>query len=84
MRQELIPYVDERRKTIRGAYDIGVNFFDVYDLDGACYQYKPMGKHLAPMINKVVTDFSTNGQAKTARAKKPCEKPHKAFWLSSG
>jgi len=54
MRQELIPYVDERRKIIRSAYDLGVNFFDVYDLDGACYQYEPMGKHLAPMIDDVI------------------------------
>lgn len=44
----------EREYLIRTAYDYGVTTFDVYDRELGCYQYKPMGKYLAPVIDKVV------------------------------
>jgi predicted aldo/keto reductase-like oxidoreductase len=43
---------------IREAYDLGINFFDVYDHEGRTYQYEPMGSHLAPMINDVVISIT--------------------------
>ena len=54
MRKELIKYVKEREWMIREAYDMGINFFDIYDRFGGTYQLEPMGSHLAPMINDVV------------------------------
>jgi aryl-alcohol dehydrogenase-like predicted oxidoreductase len=49
-----VPYERFRQKLIRDAYSCGINFFDVYDEGQDIYQYEPMGKHLAPMINDVV------------------------------
>jgi len=58
IRKEIIKYFEERQKIIRESYDLGVTFFDVYDTEMECYQYEPMGKHLAPMINDVVISIS--------------------------
>ena len=58
MRPYLRPYVKERERMIREAYDLGVNVFDVYDREHEVYQYEPMGKHLAPMINDVVISIA--------------------------
>jgi predicted aldo/keto reductase-like oxidoreductase len=43
---------------IRDAYEMGINFFDIYDHEARIYQYEPMGKHLAPMINDVVISIT--------------------------
>ncbi len=51
---DAVKYEDERRKIIHEAYDYGVNFFDVYDIGQKVFQFEPMGRHLAPMINDVV------------------------------
>jgi aryl-alcohol dehydrogenase-like predicted oxidoreductase len=51
---EAVPYERFRQKLIRDAYSCGINFFDVYDEGQDVYQYEPMGRHLAPMINDVV------------------------------
>ena len=55
MPKELVPYQKEREFMIREAYDLGINLFDIYD-DGnwKIYQYEPMGRYLAPVINDVV------------------------------
>lgn len=51
---EAVPFEKFRQKLIRDAYSCGINFFDVYDEGQDVYQYEPIGKHLAPMINDVV------------------------------
>ncbi len=58
MRGELQQYPKEREWMIREAYDMGMNFFDVYDKEQNCFQYEPMGRYLAPMINNVVISIS--------------------------
>jgi len=58
MRRDMVKYVKEREWMIREAYDLGINFFDVYDHEGRVYQYEPMGSHLAPMINNVVISIT--------------------------
>jgi aryl-alcohol dehydrogenase-like predicted oxidoreductase len=58
IRKDIVKYSDEREKIIREAYDLGINFFDVYDVEQECYQYEPMGRYLAPMINDVVISIS--------------------------
>jgi len=58
IRKDIVKYSDERHKIIREANDLGVNFFDVYDIEQECYQYEPMGKYLAPIINEVVISIS--------------------------
>lgn len=54
MTKELLPFTEERKTMVREAYDLGVTFFDVYEKDWNVYQYEPMGRYLAPMINDVV------------------------------
>ena len=49
MRSDMLKYVKEREWMIREAYDLGINLFDIYE-----YQYEPMGRYLAPIINDVV------------------------------
>ncbi len=44
----------KREHLIRTAFDYGITTFDIYDRELGCYQYKPMGKYLAPIINDVV------------------------------
>ena len=56
--QELRKYEKEREWMIREAYDLGINLFDVYDIEGNIFQYEPMGRFLAPMINDVVISIS--------------------------
>ena len=58
MRRDIRKFEKEREWMVREAYDLGVNFFDVYDHEQRCYQYEPMGRHLAPMINDVVISIS--------------------------
>ncbi|MFC1539513.1 aldo/keto reductase [Candidatus Latescibacterota bacterium] len=58
MRRDIVKYYKEREKMIRDSYDMGINFFDVYDYEGQAYQYEPMGNHLAPMINDVVISIT--------------------------
>ena len=57
LRRELVPlekYDKVRERIIREAYDLGINFFDVYDVEMKMFQYEPMGRYLAPIINDVV------------------------------
>jgi predicted aldo/keto reductase-like oxidoreductase len=58
MRKDIVQFFDERQKMIREAYDLGVRLFDVYDKEQECFQYEPMGKHLAPMIKDVVISIA--------------------------
>jgi len=58
MRRDIIKFEKEREWMVREAYDLGVNFFDVYDYEQRCFQYEPMGRYLAPMINDVVISIS--------------------------
>ena len=55
---KLMPFTKEREKSIREAFDLGINLFDVYDKEGNTFQYEPMGKYLAPMINDAVISIS--------------------------
>ena len=58
MRKDIIPFDKEREWMVREVYDLGVNFFDVYDYEQECYQYEPMGRFLAPIINDVIISIS--------------------------
>jgi len=58
MQQYLVPYTREREHMIRDAYELGVNIFDIYDVEHGIYQYEPTGRYLAPMINDVVISIS--------------------------
>ena len=58
MRKDIITYFKERQQIIREAHDFGITLFDVYDKEHEVYQYEPMGKHLAPIINDVVISIS--------------------------
>ena len=58
MRSDIRKFEKERGWMVREAYDMGINFFDVYDHEQQCYQYEPMGRHLAPVINDVVISMS--------------------------
>ena len=58
MRRDIVTFFNERQRIIREAHDYGVTLFDVYDKEHECYQYEPMGKHLAPMINDVVISIA--------------------------
>lgn len=58
MRPYLRPYERERERMVRDAYELGVNVFDVYDYEHEVYQYEPMGRFLAPIINKVIISIA--------------------------
>ncbi len=58
MRKDIVPFEKEREWMVREAYDLGVTFFDVYDYEQECFQYEPMGRFLAPIINDVVISIS--------------------------
>ena len=58
IRQDIVKYEKEREWMVREAYDLGINLFDVYDYEQKCFQYEPMGRFLAPMINDVVISIS--------------------------
>ena len=52
--RKFLKYKKEREWMVREAYDLGINFFDIYDVEGRHFQYEPMGRYLRPMINNVV------------------------------
>ena len=58
MRPWLIPYEKERERMLREAFELGINLFDVYDIESRIYQYEPTGRHLAPVINDVVISIN--------------------------
>ncbi len=58
VRKDIVPFEKEREWMVKEALDLGVNFFDVYDHEQQCYQYEPMGRYLAPVINDVVISIS--------------------------
>ncbi len=43
---------------VREAFDLGVNLFDVYDIESSHFQYGPMGRYLEPVKNKVVISIT--------------------------
>ncbi|MFC1607636.1 aldo/keto reductase, partial [Candidatus Latescibacterota bacterium] len=63
IRAEMRGYDKQRTHTIREAFDLGVNVFDVYDEEqgvsiGGSYQYEPFGKQIAPIKNDVLISIS--------------------------
>jgi len=44
----------EREYMIRDSYEKGVTTFDIYNKEGSAYQYEPMSRYLAPVLNDVV------------------------------
>ncbi len=60
MRPYLSPYYKERERMLRDAFELGVNVFDVYDIEHSVYQYEPTGRHLAPIINDVIISIAIN------------------------
>ena len=63
IRAEMRSYDKQREHTIREAFDLGVNVFDVYDVEegvskGGSYQYEPFGKQIAPIKNDVLISIS--------------------------
>lgn len=58
VRKDIVKFGKEREFMVREAHDLGINFFDVYDKEQECYQYEPMGRFLAPVINDVVISIS--------------------------
>ncbi len=58
VRKDIISFEKEREYMVRESFDLGINFFDVYDKEQECYQYEPMGRFLAPIINDVVISIS--------------------------
>ncbi len=58
MSPDILRFTVEREKIIREAFDLGVNLFDVYDIEHNCLQYEPMGRYLKPVINDVVISIS--------------------------
>lgn len=60
MSPDILQYTEEREKIIREANELGVNLYDVYDIEHNCFQYEPMGRYLAPIINDVYISISFN------------------------
>lgn len=58
MPKNSLPFTSERERMIREAFDLGVNLFDVYDVESRIYQYGPMGKYLKDVINNVVISIT--------------------------
>ncbi len=58
IKEHFQPYKKEREWMIMEAYNLGVNSFDVYDREHLAYQYEPMGRYLAPVINNVVISIA--------------------------
>ena len=58
MQKYLVPYVKERERMLRDAFELGVTIFDIYDIEHGIYQYEPTGRHLAPIINDVVISIT--------------------------
>jgi len=58
MRKDIIKFEKEREWMVREAYDLGIKLFDVYDKEQNCFQYEPMGRYLAPIINDAVISIS--------------------------
>ena len=53
MSKDLLKFEKERARMIREAHDLGITLFDIYEQNWRIYQYEPMGRHLAPIINDV-------------------------------
>lgn len=58
IRKDIVPYEKEREFMIREAHELGITLFDIYDKEQECFQYEPMGRYLAPVINDVVLSIS--------------------------
>ena len=54
MHRKFLSYEKEREWMVREAFDLGVNFYDIYDVEGRLFQYEPMGRYLKEMIHDVV------------------------------
>lgn len=55
---EIVHFEKEREFMVREALDLGINNFDIYDIEQKCFQYEPMGRYLKPVINDVVISIS--------------------------
>ena len=60
MSGELLPYTKEREWMIREAYDLGVNFFDIYDHEFKIFQYEPTAKYLKGHMHDVVISITAD------------------------
>lgn len=60
MSTELLPYTKEREWMIREAFDLGVNFFDIYDHEFEIFQYEPTAKYLDGHLNDVVISITAH------------------------
>ncbi len=58
MRPHFLEYTREREWMVREAHSLGINLFDVYDIEHGIYQYEPMGRYLAPVINDVIISIA--------------------------
>ena len=58
MRKEFIELEKEREWMIREAHDLGVNLFDVYDIEHGVFQYEPMGRYFEPIRKDVVISIT--------------------------
>ena len=58
MRPQFKEFTKEREWMVREANSYGVNLFDVYDIEHKVYQYEPMGRYLAPIINDVLISIA--------------------------
>ena len=57
MPTELVPFEEERCTMIRGAHELGVSVFDIYDHWGV-EQFEPMSRHLKPIMNDVILSLN--------------------------
>ncbi len=60
MTKELVTHEHEREIMIREAYQLGINFFDIYDNNWEVYQFEPMSRHMEPFIKEAVISIHLN------------------------
>lgn len=59
IRRDIRRFETVRESMVREAFDLGINFFDVYDYEGRTFQYEPMGRYLKPMKKDVVISITS-------------------------
>lgn len=68
-----------REKMVRDAFDMGINLFDVYDLEQQCFQYEPMGRYLEPINKDVIISITLNPNPATLTLAQELERDLKLF-----
>lgn len=63
VRAEMVSYYHQREHMIHEAYDLGVNTFDVYDIEkgsslSPSFQYEPFGRQIKPFKNDINISIS--------------------------